>query len=181
MAHYAMAMLRRSQKRLSEARIAAERAVILDHNHSAALCELGLVHLYLGHPAVAIAHIEKAIRLSPRDPMLDEWYVDKASAHLGLKQYDQAIEWARRTIATSPNNWDAHRKLVAALALTGQDSEAHDALQRYLALRDDHAPKSIWELNQERAQFVNGNTDPRYVEYWDRLIEGMRKAGLPEA
>ena len=31
-----------------------------------------------------------------------------------------------------------------------------------------------------RAQVVNEPTDPRYVEYWDRLIEGLRKAGLQE-
>ena len=31
-----------------------------------------------------------------------------------------------------------------------------------------------------RAKYVNEHTDPRYVEYWDRLIEGLRKAGLQE-
>src|SRR5262249_4158387 len=37
MAHYAIAMLRRTQSRLSEARIEAERAVALDSSNSAAL------------------------------------------------------------------------------------------------------------------------------------------------
>ena len=27
-------------------------------------------------------------------------------------------------------------------------------------------------------RYVNEHTDPRYVEYWDRLTEGLRKAGL---
>ena len=31
-----------------------------------------------------------------------------------------------------------------------------------------------------RTNYVNANTDPRYVEYWDRLLEGLRKAGLQE-
>jgi hypothetical protein len=35
-------------------------------------------------------------------------------------------------------------------------------------------------LKPVKAHFVNEHTDPRYVEYWDRLIEGMREAGLPE-
>jgi hypothetical protein len=35
-------------------------------------------------------------------------------------------------------------------------------------------------LKQVRAQYVNERTDPRYVEYWDRLFEGLRKAGMPE-
>jgi hypothetical protein len=33
---------------------------------------------------------------------------------------------------------------------------------------------------QERAKYVNEHTDPRYVEYWNRLIDGLRKAGMPE-
>ena len=31
-----------------------------------------------------------------------------------------------------------------------------------------------------KAQFTNPQTDPRYLDYWDRQIEGLRKAGLPE-
>jgi hypothetical protein len=31
-----------------------------------------------------------------------------------------------------------------------------------------------------RAQVTNERTDPRYLEYWDRVIDGLRKAGLPE-
>jgi hypothetical protein len=31
-----------------------------------------------------------------------------------------------------------------------------------------------------KVQYVDESADPRYLEYWDRLIEGLRKAGLPE-
>jgi hypothetical protein len=31
-----------------------------------------------------------------------------------------------------------------------------------------------------RPQFVNANTNPRYVQYYDLLFDGLRKAGLPE-
>ena len=34
-------------------------------------------------------------------------------------------------------------------------------------------------MTGQRTQVVNEHTDPRYVEYWDRLIEGLRKAGMP--
>jgi hypothetical protein len=36
------------------------------------------------------------------------------------------------------------------------------------------------EWKAVRPQFVNEHTDPRYVEFWDRLTEGLRKAGLRE-
>ena len=41
---------------------------------------------------------------------------------------------ARRALAINPYNPYAHVVLVAALALTGHDAEAREALQRYLAL-----------------------------------------------
>jgi hypothetical protein len=30
------------------------------------------------------------------------------------------------------------------------------------------------------SQYVDESTDPCYLEYWDRLMEGLRKAGMPE-
>jgi tetratricopeptide (TPR) repeat protein len=110
--------------------------------------------------------------------MLADWLSNKASAHLALKQYDQAIEWARRAIAINPNNWAPHWYLVVALALTGQESQAHEALQRYLAVPG--VPATVAAFKPVRAQYVSEQTDPRYVEYWDRLTDGLRKAGLPE-
>ena len=57
-----------------------------------------------------------------------------AAAYFGLKQYDQAIEWARRAIVINPNYVSDAADLVAALALSGHEAEAREALQRYLAL-----------------------------------------------
>ena len=31
-----------------------------------------------------------------------------------------------------------------------------------------------------KAQKTNADSDPRVLEFWDRLIEGLLKAGLPE-
>ena len=57
----------------------------------------------------------------------------KPARHLALKQHDQAIEWARRAIEITPNKDIPYPYLIVALALTGQESQAHEALQRYLA------------------------------------------------
>ena len=139
---------------------------------------MGFVMRRLGEFQTSLEFIDKAIRLSPRDPFRASWYADKASSHLALKQYDQAIEWARRAIEISPNIDTPHLYFVVALALTGQESQAHEAFQRYLATPG--AVRTMAEWKAVRAQWVNEHTDPRYVEYWDRLTEGLRKAGLPE-
>ena len=72
------------------------------------------------------------------------WYGGKAWANFGLKNYDQAIELARRAIAINPNYVPyMHAILVAALALTDHDAEAREALQRYLALPSTGPLKTI--------------------------------------
>jgi hypothetical protein len=35
-------------------------------------------------------------------------------------------------------------------------------------------------LKQETAKYVSQRDDLRYLENWDRLVEAIRKAGLPE-
>ena len=104
------------------------------------------------------------------------WYGGKALANFGLKRYDQTIEQLRQVIAINPNDipW-AHTTLVAALALTGQDAEAREALQRYLALPSIGPLKTIaaWKAHLESQQWV-----PR--EMGERVYDGLRKAGMPE-
>ena len=63
--------------------------------------------------------MDKAIRLSPHDPALFFWYATKSWAYFALQQYDQAIEWARRSIAINPNYASPYGILASALALTG--------------------------------------------------------------
>ena len=95
----------------------------------------------------SVEYIDKAIRKSPYDPLLVHLYGGKAWANFGLKNYDQAIEWARQAIAVNPNYVHyMHTTLVAALALAGHDAEARDALKRYLALPSTGPLKTIAAL-----------------------------------
>jgi tetratricopeptide (TPR) repeat protein len=177
-AHLAKAFVFQSLFHLDEAISEDRRASDLDPSLVDAYWHMGFVMRRLGEFQTSLELIDKAIRVSPRDPFRASWYADKASSHLALKQYDLAIEWARRAIELSPNNSSPYSYLILALALTGQESQAHEAFQRYLATPD--ADRTIVARNRTKALWVNEHTDPRYVEYWDRLTEGMRKAGMPE-
>jgi tetratricopeptide (TPR) repeat protein len=105
------------------------------------------------------------------------WVDSKSGAYFALKQYDQAIEWARRAVVIDPS---FGADLVAPLALTGHQTEAREALQRYLALPSGQQPKTIAALKAYGDHFVNANTDPRLLEAFDRFYEAVRKAGMPE-
>ena len=70
---------------------------------------------------------------------------------------------------------------MAALALTGRDAEAREALKSYLALPSTGALKTIaaWKA-REMSLLPKQGGDPRFIEMTERLYDGLRKAGMPE-
>ena len=77
----------------------------------------------LGQYEKSLENLDKAIRLSPHNSSLHYWYASKATAHFALKQYEEAIEWARRAIAIDPTFRQSHPMLIAALGWTGRQAE----------------------------------------------------------
>ena len=177
-AHAVKGNILRAQGRAEEAVAEHERALALDPSNVNDAGMLGIDYQFLGEFDKSLGYLDKAIRASPYDPLLAYWYGNKASANFGLKRYDQAIELARRAIATKPdyNNF-SHLTLVAALALTDRDAEARETLQRYLALPSTGPLKTIaaWKAHQTS---IGG--DPRFVEVNERTYDGLRKAGMAE-
>jgi adenylate cyclase len=179
-AHSLRAGVLRGQGRLNEAIAEHERALALDPSLVTADSGLGLDYMHLGQFEKSLEFEDKAIRLSPHDPTLVLFYSNKASDYFGLKQYDQAIESARRAIAINPNSSASpHLTLIAALALTGHEADAHEALQNYLASVPT-GPKTIGAWKALAQFFINPHSDPRYLETVDRQFEGLRKVGVPE-
>jgi adenylate cyclase len=179
-AHNVKGQVLRAEGRLDDAIVEFERAIALDPNSVDAMANSGDVYMGLGQYEKAIEFKDKAIRLSPYDPVVFFWYWSKSIAYLALQQDDQAIEWARRAIASNPNFGPPHGILAAALALTGHEAEARDALQRRMALSPSY--KSIAAVKAALAP--PPSADPRVRAASDRvlprLIEGLRKAGMPE-
>jgi TolB-like protein/Tfp pilus assembly protein PilF len=179
-AHGNKAIILLSQGRPDEAIHEGERALTLDPANVFAYASLSWDYFYLGQFERSLEFSDKAIRLSPHDPNLDAWYAAKASANFGLKQYDRAIDAARQAIAISPAyNPYSHGNLVAALALTGHETEAHEALQRYLALPGTR-PRTIAAWKALDAHYKYEHEDPRILELNYRFYDGLRKAGMPE-
>ena len=177
-AHYVKGNILLAQGRAEEAVAEHERALALDPSNVSAAGALGWDYERLGEFEKSIEHFDKAIRASPRDPELAFWYDSEARANFGLKRYDRTIELARQAIAINPNYVRAaHMFLVGALALTGHDAEAREALRRYLALPSVGPLKTIaaW-----RAYTEADHGDPRFVEARKRMNDGLRKAGMPE-
>jgi tetratricopeptide (TPR) repeat protein len=177
--HLSQANILATQGRFHEAITESERALFLDPSVDYADENIGWNYGQLGQFEKALPYFDKSIRLSPHDPWMFGWLDNNSWAHFALKQYDQAIDLARQSIALNPNFPSAHRELIAALAFAGQLGEAREALQRYLAL----APaglRTIAGWKAFHAKLLSPKSDPRYLGVFDQMIEGLRKAGMPE-
>jgi adenylate cyclase len=84
------------------ARILLERAVTLDPNAAWAWHRLGWVENYSDRPHEGIAHFERALRLSPLDPMNFNNTTGFGSACELLGQYDKAAAMYQRARCRAP-------------------------------------------------------------------------------
>ena len=102
------------------------------------------------------------------------WMTTAGSAKLYLGSYEQAVALFRRAIEANRNNPPAYLNLAAALAQLGRFDEAHSAVKAGLALDPAYAISRIREAWTARSH------DPVYLARLKAILEGMRKAGLPE-
>ena len=76
------------QSRIDESIAEAKRALELNPSIVNAYESIGNDYLQLGQFEKSLEFYDKAIRLSPHDPLLHYWYQGKTGAYFGLKQYD---------------------------------------------------------------------------------------------
>jgi adenylate cyclase len=173
-AHVSKAGVLILQKQFEAARAELERAIALNPSQMDAYRRICTVDLYTGQPESAVACADKAVNLSPRDPQRFVLFVIKGAAYLMLGQDDQATEWVRRSLAVNPNYPLALAYLAAALALTGHDTEAHDALARYLSLPGIRS-KTVTAFKKRAV-----SDNPVFMAQRERVYQGLRQAGMPE-
>ena len=99
-------------------------------------------------------------------------YVGVAKNRLG--SYEQAIAWFRRAIEANRNYPLTYFALAAALAQLGRPDEARSAVKGGLALNP------AFSVSRARAAWTALSDDPTYLAQAEQILEGLRKAGVPE-
>jgi hypothetical protein len=92
---------------------------------------------------------------------------------MSLAEWEQAVEWCEKSIATNANNWAPHVALVSARGWLRRDADAKAAIAELLKLKPGFTVQS-WAN-------INWSDDPTFQREYLRITEGLRMAGLPES
>jgi adenylate cyclase len=144
----------------------ADRAVALNPNSFLAWNSRGRVYLIAGLPGEAVRSFELAIRMSPVDPRLPLTFAGMGHAFIELRRFDEAIVAGKKAQRQKPSHPPPYRCLASAFAHLGCDAEAREAAARLLEV------DPAFTISAFVARGGRSNSK--------LLIEGLRKAGLPE-
>jgi adenylate cyclase len=144
----------------------ADQAVALNPNSSLAWGCRGWIYKIAGLWEEAVRSFERAIRMSPVDPLLHRAFVGMGTTFIELRRFDEAIVTGKKALRQAPSYSPAYRCLASAFAHLGRDAEAGEAAARLLEVDPDFTISAFIERG--------GVTNAKLY------IEGLRKAGLPE-
>lgn len=160
------------QGRFEEALAAIARQMALNPNLAIAHQWKGIVHLLMGDARLAIEPFETAIDLSPWDSRISTFIRNLALAHLHLGRDAEGLAIAERSVHV-PKPWPrSYETLAAACAVNGLVEEARAAVEVLVR----HWPG--YSIARHRAEMMSDR--PAFLAQRERLLEGLRVAGLPE-
>jgi TolB-like protein len=144
----------------------ADRALALNSNSSTGLAGLGVRMVNAGADDRGIGLMEKAIALNPGFPA---WYHFPLFVyHYRQGSYEKALAEAKKM--NLPGLLVTHLNLAAAYGQLGRAEEARAAIAKVLELDPNYPEKT-------RSEFDKWNNPDAYVK---KMMEGLRKAGLPK-
>ena len=160
-------------KRQWESAVAqAEAAIALDRNNARNRAFASFWKMFLGDSEGGLAGVETALRLSPRDPNVPWWQFYMCALHAQLAHWEQAIPWCEKSTVGNPQVWYPLVGLAAANAWAGRDKEAKDAAAQLQKVYPGFTVQTWAGIHWTDDQTFNAQNQ--------RIVEGLRKAGVPE-
>jgi adenylate cyclase len=144
-----------------------ERALSLNPSSAAAHYWGAIIHASSGNFAAVTGHANRALRLSPFDPLA--FLAQIALGHVALVEghYDEAASHYAKSVLASPRFIVAYFCQAIALALAGRVEEASPIVRLLLELNPGFRSSKVFDYS------VIGT-------FATKLMEGARLLGLPE-
>jgi adenylate cyclase len=147
------------------ATVAAERAMALNPNFVD--YRLAQVFYSVGQPAKAIEIAKAQMRLDPFHPHFAPLIA--GIAYYLLKEHQEAQRWLREATGRAPNHQYGHAFLAATYAQLGRVEDARAEAAEALQVNPQYTIGT-----QKQVSILKRSEDS------DHLVDGLRKAGLPE-
>jgi adenylate cyclase len=147
-----------------------DRAVALNPNAAIAWLLKGWLHANLSQPQPAIEAFNRAMRLSPLDPLSYLNAAGLALAHLTAGRFEETIEWAKRALEDQPRLTYSIRAMIVAYVHLDRLEDARAELNRLLALQPGLT------IAKYRAIYARSAMSANVI---DLFVLGLRLAGLP--
>jgi adenylate cyclase len=177
LAHSAKGQVLRVQSRFEEAISEYEAVLASDRNQVNTYGRLSQCKFYTGAIERVIPLAEYAIRLSPRDPAIDLYYLRIGQVHLVQSRPDEAAVWLEKARNASPEHPAIRALLASAYGLKGKSERAAAELAEARRLSRDNRYLSTAHLRASRFYLpVPAIRDLYETTYY----AGLRKAGMPE-
>jgi tetratricopeptide (TPR) repeat protein len=166
-AHFALGNVHLFARRFEDSLAELELALRLNPNFSWAQGYYSLVLSYCGRPREAAVAASRALRLSPRDPLLAVYHGIAAYAEFVGRNYGEAMRLARQALRERSDFVGAHRVLTAAAGMAAETEVATDALGE---LRRAQPNISLAWIAKEMPIKLDAERE--------HYLEGFRRAGL---
>jgi adenylate cyclase len=154
---------------IEEASSLLEEGLRIDPNHALGWTWNALFNVHLGNHDLALEHVERALRLSPRDAQRNIMLIALAMILFYKGRLEEATARAEEALRGEPNHLGMHRVAISGYALAGRIDEARAAAARLLALDPGHTISGLLAISVLRRP-----------EDLALLVKGLRLAGLPE-
>jgi TolB-like protein/DNA-binding winged helix-turn-helix (wHTH) protein len=171
-AHHAKSSLYFAKHQWGPSIAEAETAVAEDPNNASAYADAGFNRLFLGRSEEGFRGVETAFRLSPRDPAVPYWQFYMCHLYVYLSQWEQGIPWCDKAAAGAPQFFITYLLLASANAWAGHDREAKEAAAQL--------QKTYPGFTVQGWLGIHWSDDPTFKAQYQRTVEGLRKAGVPE-
>jgi TolB-like protein/DNA-binding SARP family transcriptional activator len=145
-----------------------ETALRINTNAASAWLWSAAAHAWLGNGPLAVEEINKAMALSPYDPLIYAYSGIAGMAYIADGQYERAIECALRCVRENRTYTHAYRLLVMALVLAGREDEARVPARRLLELEPGLTVAGF------RRRYP-GSSSPQA----DLICDALARAGIP--
>jgi adenylate cyclase len=171
-AYYALAFLYTLTGDVIKSQELLRQCIALNRNHAPAYAFYGINLNRLDRARDAFPWVERAFALSPRDPLRSIWYGTIAQARISIGEDLLAVEAARKGIAANRDHGRNYAALASASAHLGRMDEAKSALQELRRVQPG--------ITVTRYRRILTSDDPVAIKANARLLDGLRKAGLPD-